>query len=385
MLVDYSLKMPRNVLAGEHALEAIITVIPKETKKVVIFTDKGIINAGLIKPVECILKEEEIPYTTVSDIPPEPTYHQVQEVVDRFKEEGADFIIAVGGGSAMDSAKLASLLSTDDYGVKDLLDNPLLARKQVPSLLIPTTAGTGSEATPNAIVSVPEKNLKVGIVNPEMIPDFVVLDARFIKNLPARIAAAPSVDAMCHAVECFTSKKRNPFSNSFALEAFDLIFNNIIEATLNPEAMEAKKKMLIAAFYAGVAITASGTTAIHALSYPLGGKYHIAHGVSNAILLMPVMKFNEPAIEDYLAEAYDRVVHDGDKTLSVKEKSHYIINKMDEIVETLNIPKSLKEFGVPETDLEGLVDSGMQVTRLLNNNMREVTAEDARNIYKQVL
>lgn len=143
--------------------------------------------------------------------------------------------------------------------------------------------------------------------------------------------------------------------------------------------------MLIAAFYAGVAITASGTTAIHALSYPLGGKYHIAHGVSNAILLMPVMKFNEPAIEDYLAEAYDRVVHDGDKTLSVKEKSHYIINKMDEIVETLNIPKSLKEFGVPETDLEGLVDSGMQVTRLLNNNMREVTAEDARNIYKQVL
>lgn len=134
-------------------------------------------------------------------------------------------------------------------------------------------------------------------------------------------------------------QKRNPFSNSFALEAFDLIFNNIVEATLNPDAMEAKKKMLIAAFYAGVAITASGTTAIHALSYPLGGKYHIAHGVSNAILLMPVMKFNEPAIKEYLAEAYDRVVHNGDKSLSVSEKSRYIIQEMDRIVEVLQIPK----------------------------------------------
>ncbi|WP_057490582.1 iron-containing alcohol dehydrogenase [Streptococcus orisasini] len=385
MLTDYSLKMPKNVLAGEHALEEIKTVIPAATKKVVIFTDKGIIKAGLVKLLEEVLMDLGFPYTIVSDIPAEPTYEQVQKVVDQFKAEKADFIIAIGGGSAMDSAKLASILSTDDYGVKDLLDNPLLAKKQVASLLIPTTAGTGSEATPNAIVSVPEKNLKIGIVNAEMIPDFVVLDARFIKNLPARIAAAPSVDAMCHAIECFTSKKRNPFSNSFALEAFDLIFNNIVEATLNPDAMEAKKKMLIAAFYAGVAITASGTTAIHALSYPLGGKYHIAHGVSNAILLMPVMKFNEPAIKEYLAEAYDRVVHDGDKSLSVDEKSQYIIQEMDRIVEVLQIPKSLTEFGVPKSDLEELVASGMEVQRLLVNNMRPVTADDARAIYQQVL
>ncbi|MGT2637433.1 iron-containing alcohol dehydrogenase [Streptococcus ratti] len=385
MLTDYSLKMPKNVLAGEHALEEIKTVIPAATKKIVIFTDKGIIKAGLVKLLEEVLIDLGFPYIIVSDIPAEPTYDQVQQVVDQFKAEKADFIIAIGGGSAMDSAKLASILSTDDYGVKDLLDNPLLAKKQVASLLIPTTAGTGSEATPNAIVSVPEKNLKIGIVNAEMIPDFVVLDARFIRNLPARIAAAPSVDAMCHAIECFTSKKRNPFSNSFALEAFDLIFNNIVEATLNPDAMEAKKKMLIAAFYAGVAITASGTTAIHALSYPLGGKYHIAHGVSNAILLMPVMKFNEPAIKEYLAEAYDRVVHNGDKSLSVSEKSRYIIQEMDRIVEVLQIPKSLTEFGVPKSDLEELVASGMEVQRLLVNNMRPVTADDAREIYQQVL
>ena len=385
MLVDYSLKMPKNIFSGEHALEQVETIIPATVKKVVVFTDKGILGAGLVEIPKLILEKRGIAYTVVADIPAEPNYHQAQEIVDQFKSEKADFIIAVGGGSVMDVAKLASILATDDYTVKDLLDNPLLAKKQVPSLMIPTTAGTGSEATPNAIVGVPEKDLKIGIVNPEMIADYVVLDGRLIEKLPLKIAASTGVDAMCHAIECFTSNKRNPFSNTFALEAFDLIFNNIVEACTNPKAMDAKNKMLLGSFYAGVAITASGTTGIHALSYPLGGKYHIAHGVSNAILLMPVMRFNEPVIKEYFAQAYDRAVHDGNPSLSVDEKSQYILNGMGQIVEKLEIPTSLKEFNVPEEDLEGLVEAGMQVTRLLVNNMREITADNAREIYRQVL
>lgn len=385
MLVDYSLKMPKNIFSGEHALEQVETIIPATVKKVVVFTDKGILGAGLVEIPKSILEKREIAYTVVADIPAEPNYHQAQEIVDQFKSEKADFIIAVGGGSVMDVAKLASIFATDDYTVKDLLDNPLLAKKQVPSLMIPTTAGTGSEATPNAIVGVPEKDLKIGIVNPEMIADYVVLDGRLIEKLPLKIAASTGVDAMCHAIECFTSNKRNPFSNTFALEAFDLIFNNIVEACTNPKAMDAKNKMLLGSFYAGVAITASGTTGIHALSYPLGGKYHIAHGVSNAILLMPVMRFNEPVIKEYFAQAYDRAVHDGNPSLSVDEKSQYILNGMGQIVEKLEIPTSLKEFNVPEEDLEGLVEAGMQVTRLLVNNMREITADNAREIYRQVL
>lgn len=385
MLVDYTLKMPKNIYSGKNALEQLETIIPADVKKVVLFTDKGLLRLGLIDLPKAILEKRGIDYAVVSDIPAEPNYHQAQAIVDQFKEEKADFIIAVGGGSVMDVAKLASILATDEYLVKDLLEDPLLAKKQVRSLMIPTTAGTGAEATPNAIVGVPEKDLKIGIVNPEMIADYVVLDARLIRNLPQPIAAATGVDALCHAIECFTSNKRNPFSNTFALEAFDLIFNNIIEACTDPEALEAKNNMLLGSFYAGVAITASGTTGIHALSYPLGGKYHIAHGVSNAILLMPVMTFNEPVIKGYFAEAYDRVVRNGDKSLSVDEKSQYILSQMGHIVETLNIPTSLKIFDVPESDLEGLVEAGMQVTRLLVNNMREITAEDARNIYKQIL
>lgn len=385
MLVDYSLKMPKNIFAGEHGLENIEHLV-KDAKKIVIFTDKGILGANLLEIPIQILDSLGKDYEILSDIPAEPDYHQAQHMVDAFKATGADFIIAVGGGSVMDVAKLASILATDEYTVKDLLDNPLLAKKQVPSLMIPTTAGTGSEATPNSIVAVPEKELKVGIVNPEMIADFVILDGRLIKNLPMKIAAATGVDALCHAIECFTSTKANPFSNTFALEALDLIINNIIEACTNSEAMDAKNKMLLGSFYAGVAITASGTTAVHALSYPLGGKYHIAHGVSNAILLMPVMRFNEPVIKERLALAYDRVVHQPTENLTtVDEKANYMIEKMGEIVKTLEIPTSLETFNVPKEDLDVLVEAGMQVTRLLVNNMREVTPEYARKIYLEVL
>lgn len=385
MLVDYSLKMPKNIIAGEHAIEQLAEIIAKDIRKIVIFTDKGILGAGLVDLPKALIEQAGVDYTIISDIPAEPNYHEAQAMVDEFKQEQADFIIAIGGGSVMDVAKLASILATNEYTVKDLLDNPLLAKKQITSLMIPTTAGTGSEATPNSIVGVPEKELKIGIVNPEMIADYVILDSRMIKKLPKPIAAATGVDALCHAIECFTSAKANPISNTFALEALDLIMNNIIEACTNSEALEAKSRMLLGSFYAGVAITSSGTTAVHALSYPLGGKYHIAHGVSNAMLLTPVMKFNQPAIKDLLAVAYDRVVKTGDKDLSVDDKSEYMLNQLEEIVKVLEIPTSLKEFDVPEEDLDGLVAAGMEVTRLLVNNKREVTPEDARKIYLEIL
>lgn len=383
-LETYNLTMPHTVYSGKNALDNLKTVVAG-AKKVAIFTDKGILSTGLVDLPMAKLQEADVETVVISDLPPEPTYGQVQKLVDEFRESGADYIVAVGGGSAMDTAKLASLLATDAYTVKDILENPRLAKKAVKTCMIPTTAGTGAEATPNAIVAVPEKNLKVGIVSLDMVPDFVILDAVMVRNLPRKIAAATGVDAMAHAIECFTSKKANPFSDIFALEAFDIIMNNIEKACDDPEAMDAKNQMQIAAFYAGVAITCSGTTAVHALSYPLGGKYHIAHGVSNAMLLVPVIKFNEPAIRTKLATAYDRIVH-GEKTCTTEtEKSAWVVQRMEDIVRHLNIPTSLTEFHVPLEDLEGLVEASMQVQRLLANNMREVTAADAREIYMQIM
>ncbi|MEV5038114.1 iron-containing alcohol dehydrogenase [Peribacillus frigoritolerans] len=385
MLNQYNLKMPTNVFAGSNAMQNLNTIIKDGVTKITIFTGGNILKIGLLDDVISIIEKNNIEYEILSDIPTEPSYTEAQEVIDNFKALNSDFIIGVGGGSVMDIAKLASVLSTDDYTVKDLLENPLLAKKQVTSLMIPTTAGTGSEATPNSIVGVPEKNIKVGIVNGELIADHVILDSNMIKNLPKPIAAATGIDAIAHAIECFTSKKANPISDTFALEALDLIINNIIEACTNPDALEAKSNMLLGSFYGGVAITSSGTTAVHALSYPLGGKYHISHGVSNAILLTPVMKFNEPVIKDLLAKAYDRVVKETNEELNVNEKSKYIIDLLENIVETLEIPTSLKAFNVPEEDLEELVEAGMQVQRLLVNNMREVTPEDARKIYLEIM
>lgn len=384
MIDKYELKMPHAVYSGENALGRIPEILKDENpRRLAVFTDKGIEKAGLLKLPLAEIRKTGIEFIILDDLPAEPSYEQAQKLVDQCKEYKADFIIAVGGGSVMDTAKLASILMTDEYCIKDLLEDSKLGRKFIHTLMIPTTAGTGAEATPNAIVAVPERQLKVGIVNAQMISDYVILDSQMIKHLPRKIAAATGVDALAHAIECYTGNKANPFSDIFALEALDLIINNIESACVDPEAMEAKSKMQIASFYAGLAITASGTTAVHALSYPLGGKYHIAHGVSNAILLAPVMRFNETSCRNRLAAVYDRCLHGTLKT--EVEKSHAVIRKLEEIVQYLDIPSSLIEFGVSSEDLEELVKAGMQVTRLLNNNMRKVTPDDAREIYREIM
>lgn len=384
MLSKYELKLPDTVYGGEDALDQIGHILTANgVKKAAVFADKGVEHAGLLDIPLAKIRGAGVEYCVLDDLPPEPSYAEAQKLVDQCKAAEADFIIAVGGGSVMDTAKLASILITENYGVKELLDDPARAKKCLRTLMIPTTAGTGSEATPNAIVAVPEKQLKIGIVNGDMIADYVILDVTMVKGLPRKIAAATGVDALAHAIECFTSNKANPFSDLYALEALDLILNNIQQACDAPDDVAAKRSVQIASFYAGIAIAASGCTAVHALSYPLGGRYHIAHGVSNAILLAPVMRFNEPACREKFAEAYDRCIRGG--IITAAEKSAALIARLEKIVRHLDIPSSLSEFGVRREDLPELVSAGMEATRLLVNNRREVTPADAAEIYQQIL
>lgn len=387
MLKQYQLEMPGVVYSGRNSLLRIADIV-KQYKKAALFTDQGIRSAGLTKEPERLLLQAGLEVAILDELPTEPTCDEAQQIVERFQKTGADLIVAIGGGSVMDVAKLASVSATDAYTVRDMLDEPLIGKKQVPTLMIPTTAGTGSEATCNSIVAVPEKELKVGIVNPEMMADYVILDGEMIRNLPQKVAAATGLDALAHAIECYTSNKANPFSDLFAMEALKLIFGNLEEACTNPEALEAKNNMLLAAFFGGVAISASGTTAVHALSYPLGGKYHIAHGVSNAIMLMPVMRFNREACLGEFGRVYDALGSVGltDRSVSsAEEKADWVLRRMREMIEHLHIPSSLKQFGVEKKDLEDLVASGMEVQRLLVNNKRKVTAEDARRLYLEIL
>lgn len=383
--MEYQIKIPSCVYGGEGCIKNITEIIKKEkAEKLLVFTDKGIRNAGLLDKLTHLLDESGTEYQVFDNLTAEPTYQDVERVIQEAEDYKGNLIVAIGGGSVMDAAKLCSVLKGADYTVKDLLEDPKQARKQIRTVMIPTTCGTGSEATCNAIVAIPEEESKKGIVNDSMIPDYVFLDAAMIAELPKSIIAATGVDALAHAVECFTSKKATPFSDTYAMASAKLIFHNIRRAYNEPENMEAKSNMLLGAFYGGVAITGSGTTAVHALSYPLGGKYHIAHGVSNAILFAHVMEYNREACSKRLAVLCDGVFPEKE-ALSEAEKAEYMIRQIADIVKVTNIPTDLKEFGVKKEDLDFLVDAGSKQTRLLVNNMRDLELEDIRKIYKKVL
>lgn len=382
---SYVLHIPSSVYGGIGSTDYVETILLKEkVSNILIFTDKGVrATKGFALVIENVEKAG-VNYHILDDLATEPSYYDVEKVMEEMKKYQSDFIVAAGGGSVMDIAKLCSMLKGASYTVKDLLKDPTLGVKNIKSLLIPTTCGTGSEATCNSIVAVPEDGIKVGIVNNNMIPDYVILDPIMIEKLPKKFIAATGVDALAHCVECLTSKKANPFSDLYALNGGELIFKNIREAYLNPDNMEAKAKMLMGAFYGGIAITASGTTAVHALSYPLGGKYHIPHGISNAIMMAPVMEFNKDMCTEQFSRMCDRLRPDmSDKT--PEEKAQYIIDEINDIVKVTEIPLSLEEFGVKKEDLDFLVDAGSKVTRLLSNNLKPLSLDDIRDIYLKVL
>lgn len=384
-LINYQIKVPSCIYGGEGCIENLKDIIAKENAvKILVFTDKGVRGAGLCDSALAKIIECGATYEIIDSLKAEPSIYDVEHVMKEVSNEKSDLIVAIGGGSVMDVAKLASVLIRADYTASDLVNKPNLAIKQMKSVMIPTTCGTGSEATCNAIVAIPEENTKKGIVNDNLIPDYVILDPSTIARLPKSILAATGVDALAHAVECFTSKKATPFSDTYALASAKLIFGNIKEAYTSAENMTAKSNMLLGAFYGGVAIASSGTTAVHALAYPLGGKYHIAHGVSNAILFAHVMDFNKDACANRLEVLCD-AVNPGMSTKTTNEKAQYIIDLISEIVKYTEIPTSLEQFGVKPEDIDFLVDAGSQQQRLLVNNMKELTLYDIREIYKKVM
>jgi len=378
-----SLRTPTASYLGEGSVSNVKAIIEREkAHKVIVFTDKTLRAAGIC---DILLEQMQgASYEIFDDIKPEPSYLDVEAAAKSMEQCNGDLIIAIGGGSVMDTAKLCSILKGAPYGIKDLLVKPGIARKFLKTVMLPTTCGTGSEATCNAIVAIPEENVKKGIVNDIMIPEYAVLDPLMIANLPKPIVAATGADALAHTVECYTSLKANAFSNLYALQGAKLIFENIIEAYQNPDNMEAKTAMMLGAFYGGIAITASGTTAVHALSYPLGGKFHIAHGVSNAILFAPVMEYNRSACEKELAEICD-VIRPKCFDQTACQKSQMVIDEIRKIIHETNIPGDLRKFGVTTGDIDFLVESGSQQRRLLDNNRKNLTKDEIRSIYEQVV
>ena len=379
------IQIPSRIYAGEGCIGTLSEIVKtRGIKNAVLFTDKGVKNAGLCDEAVSLIKESGAKMLLIDEVKPEPSVQDVNTAIRLADGDNADLVVAIGGGSVMDTAKLASVLIGASYTLFDLLTDPSLAKKTVPTVMVPTTCGTGAEATCNAIVAIPEKNTKQGIVNPALIPDEVLLDVGMIAHLPKAIVAATGVDALAHGVECYTSNKSTPLSQMYALTCVKLIESSIEKAWSNPDDLEAKMNMLLGAFYGGVAITGSGTTAVHALSYPLGGKYHMAHGVSNAVLFAPVMAFNRDACTRQLCEICD-TINPSLHGKSEDDKSLYVVDRIAEIVRNTEIPVSLSEFGITREDLDFLVTAGSQQQRLLVNNMKELSLDDIRNIYEQVI
>lgn len=385
MEVQGFLKLPQRVYLGEELFDQLGEFLKtRKNTNVLLFTDQGLLKAGLVQPLENYFKKEKINYQIESEIKPEPSYVQVDTLFQKVKQFDFDTIVAIGGGSVMDAAKLISLLLHTDLTMKDLIDNPSKAKKHCATVFIPTTAGTGSEATINAIVAIPEKQVKFGIVSDAMLPDLVLLDVNNVKNLPKPILASSAIDALSHCVECYTAKNATIMSDGVALLGAKLIFHNIVKAYKDPSDIKAREALQLGAFYGGVAITASGTNIVHALSYPLGGKFHIAHGVSNAILFKAGMEMNKPAIKERLASLCDSVwPEEGNK--SIDEKADWVIDKIADVVKETEIPTDLRKFGVKDSDLNFLVDSALQQKRLLSHNMKDLTREDVESIYKSVM
>lgn len=382
----YALLNAGRIIAGPGSIESIKDVVADlGAGKVLIITDKGVAGAGLIAKPKALLEAAGVEVSVIDTTPPEPEVDQVNAILAAARPHAPELVVGIGGGSAMDVAKIVAVLLVEDVSLRDLLTGKAkIARRGVPTLMVPTTAGTGSETTPNSIILVPEDELKVGIVSPKLMPDCVILDPELTIGLPPAITASTGMDALCHAIECYTSKKGNPFSEMLALKAISLIARSICTAFTDGKNLDARHDMLLGAMYGGMCIATSSTTAVHALAYPLGGKYRIAHGISNAILLPFVMRFNAVGNEAKFRDIGVAMGLDV-ASLPAPQAASAVVDALFALNRDLQIPADLTRWNITEADLETLVEGAAKVTRLLDNNPRPMAKTEIRAIYAQLI
>ena len=374
---------PVSIHSGPGMRRQIGALAAKYGKKALIVTTGSAHSRALAEEAGASLEAAGLGWAHYNGIRPNPLGSMAAEGAQAARDNGCDMVIGIGGGSVMDTSKIISVMMTNPGYYDDLTDQSKIVNRGAPLLVAPTSAGTGSEATPNAIVLIPEKKLKVGVVHPYFLPCRVLLDPELTKSLPKSVTASTGVDAFCHCIETYISRKTNPFARVFGLKGIELISKYLRRAYEDGSDMEARENMLLAAFYGGVAITASSTVAVHALSYPLGGTYRIPHGVSNAILLPFVMRYNMDAIQEDLPTL--AAAMGLDTTGTAKELEDRMVEALFTLCRDLNIPDNLQPFGVKPEDLEFLTVSASEVHRLLDQNPKTMSLDDIRNIYTQLL
>jgi alcohol dehydrogenase len=337
-------------------------------------TDPGLVAIGLVAPVLEALSAngcEPVLFDQVREDPPEAT---VLAAVEQAVAEDVDGVIAVGGGSSMDVAKVVAVLLKSEQSLADIYGVDQVSGERLPLILVPTTAGTGSEVTPVAVITTGETT-KAGVSSRRLLPDVAVLDADLTLGLPPAITAMTGIDAMVHAIEAYTSRHRkNPISDNLARQALGLLGANIRTAVRDGGNREAREKMLLGAMLAGQAFANAPVAAVHALAYPLGGHYHIPHGLSNSLVLPSVLRFNMTAAEALYAELAPIV--------SGRRGADALVASLEAIIADTGLPATLSAANVPEADLPMLAEEAMLQQRLLVNNPRDVELNDALEIYR---
>jgi len=352
-------------------------------KRILFVTDQGLINIGLAQgPLES-LQQTGVIVTVFDKVEADPTVDTLIAAVDKARQIGATGIIGFGGGSSMDVAKLTALLVGSNENLDEVWGVERAKGPRLPLALIPTTAGTGSEVTPIAIMTIGQSE-KRGVSSAVILPDLAILDPLLTTSLPASTTAATGIDAMVHAIESYTSRgvNNNPISRILATQSLSLLGANIELAVTDGANIKARGAMLLGSLLAGMAFANSPVAAVHALAYPIGGTFHVPHGLSNALVLPHVLRFNAPEAAQEYAQLAPFIFPDIDTTQIHHKVCDEFIDRIAALSATVGLQQTLREVGITESDLPAMASDAMKQTRLLVNNPRHVTEQDALAIYR---
>ena len=353
-------------------------------KKALIVTDKGVIDSGIGKRMKDLLEKEGVGVDIFDQVISDPDVASFEGCFEMAKKVKYDLIVGVGGGSSMDIASITSVMLTNSGTVYDYFGINLVKNPGIPTILIPTTAGTGAEVTPNAILTDTKEKLKKAVVSPYILPRVAIVDPLLTVSMPPSVTSSSGIDALTHAVESYTSVNATILTDLFAKEAIILTGRSLRSAVANGNNLEARYDMAIGSLYAGISLTNAGVTAVHALAYPLGGQFNVAHGIANGLLLPYVMEFNVlgsvskfAQIAQFLGERVDH--------LPLLDQAYQAAKAVKAIYRDLKIPQSLTELKVPKEAIPTMAKAAVNVTRLMGNNPRTMTVQDVERIYEKAL
>ncbi len=351
---------------------------------ILVVTDAFLVTQPSIVDALAQLRRSGIAVTVFDRVEPDPSRATLEAAVMAGREAGVVGVVGIGGGSPMDVAKLAAYLLGSDHELDMIWGVDRATGARLPLVLVPTTAGTGSEATPVSIITMPNGE-KRGASSRAFIADVAVLDPHLTRGLPQPVTAATGLDAMVHAIEAYTSlQRKNPFSDMMAREALGLLAANLLKATEFPDDMAARGAMLLGAHLAGLAFANAPVGGVHALAYPLGGRFHVPHGLSNVLMLPHVLAFNMPVAMQEYAELAPLIDPDL-RGLGAQAKAAGLVEALTKIARECGMPHRLREVGVCSADLDLLAADAMLQDRLLRNNPRAISLGDARRLYEAAL